>query len=126
MDLAPAADEVLDVVGPHAGRVDDLAGPHVQLGAGLQVAHTHPGDPLPSRRKPTACAREATCAPYVAAVRSVVITKRASSTWASQYCTAPVKADLRNEGATRSAWRRVRWRCPGTPRVRPKESPSVS
>lgn len=80
----------------------------------------------PSRRKPIACTREATCAPYVAAVRSVVITKRASSTWASQYCTAPVKADLRSEGTTRSAWRRVRWRCPGTPRVRPGDSPSVS
>lgn len=37
----------------------------------------------PSRRKPVTVAREATCAPYPAAVRTSVMVCRASSTWAS-------------------------------------------
>ncbi len=64
----------------------------------------------PSRRKPTASARDTTCAPYRAAVRSRVTTYRASSTWASQYCTAPVNAVRFSAGATRRAARRVRCR----------------
>ncbi len=38
----------------------------------------------PSRRKPVTWVRDAACAPYPAAVRTRVITYRASSTWASQ------------------------------------------
>ena len=37
----------------------------------------------PSRRKPTTFTRDAQCAPWEAAVRAIVVTSRASSTWAS-------------------------------------------
>ncbi len=37
----------------------------------------------PSRRKPVTLVRVATCAPLLAAVRAIVITSRASSTWQS-------------------------------------------
>ena len=43
---APAADELLQLVGPHAGRVDHLAGADGDVGAVLQVACDHADDPL--------------------------------------------------------------------------------
>src|SRR3978361_1875394 len=46
LELAALADEVLDVVGPDAGRVDDLARPHGDRRAALLVAHLHARDPL--------------------------------------------------------------------------------
>ena len=44
---APAADQVLDVVGPDTGGVDDDPGPDRELPVGLEVAHPGTDDPLP-------------------------------------------------------------------------------
>ncbi len=70
----------------------------------------------PWRRKSTTLTRLAASAPNDAAVRTTVMVCRASSTWASQYCTAPVRDSRRRQGARRSARRRLRWRCTGSAR----------
>ena len=46
LELPALADQVLDVVGPHAGGVDDLARADVDLLAAELVADAHAGDPL--------------------------------------------------------------------------------
>ncbi len=70
----------------------------------------------PSRRNPVTLTRVATWAPWVAAVRATIMVWRASSTCASQYCTAPVSASGRRSGTTRRALRLDRCRWIGTPR----------
>ena len=52
VQLSPAADEVLDVVGPHARRVDHLLGAYRPFGAGLEVANADTGDPLALAQEP--------------------------------------------------------------------------
>ena len=83
VERAPAAEHVLDLVGPHSAGVDDDLGPHLDLAVVLQVTTRAPTTRSPSRRKPITLVREATWAPYAAAVRAMFITSRASSTWQS-------------------------------------------
>ena len=52
VDLPAPADQLLDVVGPHAGGVDDLLGAYLELALGLQVADADAGDPLALAQEP--------------------------------------------------------------------------
>ena len=64
VELAAPADQLLDVVGPHAGGVDHLLGPYVDTRAPDSRSRTRtPVTRSPSRRKPDDRARVATCAP---------------------------------------------------------------
>ncbi len=49
---AAAADHLLDLVGPDAGRVDDHVGADLEVGAVLQVAGADTHDPLPLAEEP--------------------------------------------------------------------------
>ena len=52
LELAAAADQVLDLVGPDAGRVDDLAGGDVELCTAFEIAHPNAGDPIAFSHEP--------------------------------------------------------------------------
>ncbi len=81
---AAAADHLLDLVGPDAGRVDHDLGPDLELAAGLEVERAHADDPVALAEEPDGTrVRVATWAPWLAAVRATASTRRASSTWAS-------------------------------------------
>ncbi len=80
----------------------------------------------PSRTSAVTRAPVATAAPYCAAVRASVMVKRASSTRASKYCTAPTSASGRRPGATASARRRLSWRWRGSTRLPSSTSYSVT
>ena len=74
VDRAAAADHGLDLIGPHAGGVDHLLRPDLQFGARLKVDRAHAGDSLPFRQNSVTWVREATWAPYPAAVLTRSIT----------------------------------------------------
>ncbi len=80
----------------------------------------------PSRSSPTTRTRFAHAAPYAAAVRTMFMVWRASSTWASQYCTAPTSASGARAGAMRRAARRDRCRCRGSEGPLPSTAASPS
>ena len=75
---------------------------------------------------PTTWVRDAACAPYEAAVRIRVETRRASSTFASQYWIAPTAASWRRSGNLRSRPLRVTCWCSGMARLRPLTLARVS
>ena len=84
VERSAAADHLLDLVGPDAGGVDHDPGPDLELAAGLEVdgrARRRPARPRAGTRSTRV--RVATWAPWEAAVRATVSTRRASSTWQS-------------------------------------------
>ena len=63
LELAALADQVLHVVGPHAGRVDDLARADVELLARRGRRHPHAGDALALAQEADHGRCDATAAP---------------------------------------------------------------
>ena len=83
VELRLAAHQVLDLVGPDPGRVDDDAGTDLEVAPALEVARAYADDAVAVAQEAVTLVRVATWAPLLAAVRAMVITSRASSTWQS-------------------------------------------